>query len=100
MNFNSFSFLIMFIVFMLIFSLCVFIPTLSEYGYISSYVPNEYSNYFDINSSYFIWPTPGYTTITSNFGPRRSPTTGRLFLSLWYGYWRTYGYKHCCYFFR
>ena len=77
MSFNSFSFLIIFITFILIFSLCIFIPNLSEYGYVSVYIPNNYNNSIDISSSGFIWPTPGYTTITSNFGARKSPTTGR-----------------------
>lgn len=77
MNFNSFTFLFLFIVITLVFSLCIFIPNLSEYGYISSYIPDNYLNNIDISSSNFIWPTPGYTTITSQFGPRKSPTTGR-----------------------
>lgn len=80
MNFSSinyFSFLFIFIITILILSLCIFIPSLSGYGYISSYIPDNYLNNIDISSSNFIWPTPGYTTITSQFGPRRSPTTGR-----------------------
>lgn len=80
MNFSSinfFSFLFIFIITILILSLCLFIPSLSEYGYIFSYAPDSYSNSIDISSSNFIWPTPGYTTITSQFGPRKSPTTGR-----------------------
>lgn len=76
MNFNSFTFLFLFIVITLVFSLCIFIPNLSEYGYISSYIPDNYLNNIDISSSNFIWPTPGYTTITSQFGPRNSPITG------------------------
>lgn len=80
MNFssiNSFSFLFIFIITILILSLCIFIPSLSEYGYTASYIPSNYSTSLNINSSDFIWPTPGYTTITSQFGPRKSPTTGR-----------------------
>lgn len=73
--FNSFYFsIIIFVVF--IFSLCFFIPVLSQYGYVSSYIPNNYTNTFDINFSEFMWPTPGYTTITSKFGYRNSPTSG------------------------
>lgn len=30
----------------------------------------------EISTSDFIWPTPGYTTITSPFGFRKAPTTG------------------------
>ena len=29
-----------------------------------------------LSESEFIWPTPGYKTITCPFGPRKSPTTG------------------------
>ena len=77
-SFSSFHSLIICFIFVLVFSLCIFVPYLSEYGYVSSYVPdNDYINSFDISSSGFIWPTPGYTTITSNFGPRKSPTTGQ-----------------------
>ncbi len=79
MNFNSFSSVFLFITLFFIFSLCIFIPTLSEYGYtVNTYIPNNsdcVSN-FDLNNSSFLWPTPGYTSITSRFGPRRSPTTG------------------------
>lgn len=35
---------------------------------------NSYS--FDISSSGYVWPAPGYTTITSYFGKRFSPTSG------------------------
>ncbi len=80
MFFKSFSFtsLIVCFIFVLIFSLCLFIPFLSEYGYVASYIPdNDYNNSFEISSSGFVWPTPGYTTITSNFGARKSPTTGK-----------------------
>ncbi len=76
MNFTSFSTLFLFITIFFIFSLCIFVPALSEYGYLSSYIPNDYTNTINISSSTFTWPTPGYTTITSHFGPRKSPTTG------------------------
>lgn len=76
MNFSSFSTLFLFICVFLIFSLCIFIPNLSEYGYVSTYIPTDFDNTIDINSSNFSWPTPGYNTITSHFGPRKSPTTG------------------------
>lgn len=76
MKFNSFySLYIIFIIF-LIFSLCFFIPIFSKYGYVSTYLPTNST--LDINISYsnFVWPTPGYTTITSKFGYRTAPTTG------------------------
>lgn len=76
MNFNSFTFLFTFIVVTLILSLCIFVPTLAQYGYVASYIPDSHSNNIDISTSNFTWPTPGYTTITSRFGPRKSPTTG------------------------
>lgn len=74
--FYSFSTLFLFITFFLIFSLCIFIPTLSEYGYVSTFVLTDFKDGIDIDSSTFTWPTPGYTFITSKFGPRKSPTTG------------------------
>lgn len=73
---NSFSSLIILITFVLIFSLCLFIPVLSQYGYIASYSPNS-SNTVTIDFDNCTWPTPGYTTITSNFGYRNSPFTGK-----------------------
>lgn len=42
----------------LIFSLCIFIPTLSEYGYVSSYFPTNNNLDINISSSGFVWPTP------------------------------------------
>ena len=58
MNFNSFYTLFLFITIFLIFSLCLFIPTLSEYGYVSTYVPNDFYNNINISTSGFAWPTP------------------------------------------
>ena len=76
MKFSSFSLPIVTFAFVLIFSLCFFIPVLSEYGYVSSYSQSNYTNSIDIASSDLIWPTPGYTTITSKFGYRNAPTNG------------------------
>ncbi len=36
----------------------------------------EISKIIQISSSGFIWPIPGYTRISSQFGKRTSPTTG------------------------
>ena len=58
MNFNSFSVLFLSITIFLIFSLCIFTPVLSEYGYISTYIPDDFNNNFEISSSGFAWPTP------------------------------------------
>lgn len=76
MKFNSFFIPVFFILFILIFSLSTFIPALSEYGYVSSYYPNNYTNSINISSSNFIWPVPGYNKITSYFGYRNAPTSG------------------------
>ena len=76
MKFNSFFIPVFFILFILIFSLSTFIPALSEYGYVSSYYPNNYTNSINISSSNFIWPAPGYNKITSYFGYRNAPTSG------------------------
>lgn len=77
MKFNSFySLYIIFIVFF-IFSLCFFIPIFSTKSYVSTYYPtSNLENYLTIFSSNFVWPTPGYMTITSNFGYRTAPTGG------------------------
>lgn len=59
--------------FLIIFSLLIcifFLPTLSS---ISS---NPILNNFEIFPSGWIWPIPGYTTITSPFGKRNRPTAG------------------------
>ena len=58
MNFNSFSTLFLSITIFLIFSLCIFTPILSEYGYISTYILGEFNNNFEISTSGFVWPTP------------------------------------------
>ena len=34
------------------------------------------NTYIDFSNSYFLWPTPGYTYITSHFGYRNAPTSG------------------------
>ncbi len=36
---------------------------------------DENSNYYFSNSNFF-WPVPGFHTITSPFGPRKTPTSG------------------------
>ncbi len=75
MNHTFYSLITIFTI-ILVFSLCFFIPLLAQYGYVSSYIPNNYTITTNINSSEFIWPSPGYTTITSKFGYRNSPTSG------------------------
>lgn len=66
--FKPFYSLIVSIVFITLFISCFFGP----------YISTENSNniyYFDPNTKY-VWPTPGYTYITSYFGRRSSPTAG------------------------
>ena len=77
--FNSFSFLFVILTISIILSLCIFIPALSEYGTVSTYAFSKSNNntILEISGSGFVWPTPGYTTITSQFGSRKSPTTGK-----------------------
>ena len=76
MKFNSFYFLVI-VALVLIFSLCFFVPIFSSSGYISTYVPNSsQSPRLSLSTNNFAWPVPGYNTITSNFGYRKSPTSG------------------------
>lgn len=72
---HSFSYFILIFTLTLIFSLCFFIPVFINYGYIEPSSLSVSSSIIISNSS-FTWPTPGYTTITSNFGYRTSPTRG------------------------
>ena len=73
--YTSFILLILFI--LLCFSTTVsIISSKSEVSVINGNIvlPEE----LIINSSYskFLWPTPGFTTITSYFGYRNAPTSG------------------------
>ena len=76
MKFNFFSSIIILYTLILIFSLCIFIPVFSNYGYIAVPDISSQSPTFELSSCKFAWPTAGYTTITSNFGYRNSPTVG------------------------
>ena len=75
MHFKSFYSIFVIFTLILIFSLCLFIPIFSSAGYISTYIPNSNKSQY-LSTSNFAWPVPGYNTITSNFGHRKSPTSG------------------------
>ena len=77
MKFYSFYSLIIVFSLVLIFSLCFFIPIFNTSGFVLAYTPNSnQQQYLSISTSNFTWPVPGYNNITSNFGYRKSPTSG------------------------
>lgn len=70
------SLIIFFIIFIIIPTF--FIPTIILSSDINFELDNSPKNdYFDISTSSFMWPLPGYTKISSYFGKRNSPVTGR-----------------------
>ena len=81
---KKFYYLIIFIFIFSIIIIIFFIPSLSQnvnYNFIfkKPNLSNIYSNTNSVNmnlNSEFLWPTPGFTTITSPFGKRYSPTYG------------------------
>ena len=59
----------------IIFLICLlFIPVLSN-SFSKSDIPSN-ADSFIISNNEFIWPIPGYTSVTSPFGKRYSPTAG------------------------
>ena len=64
---NFFHFSVFIPIFLTIFISIFFTPSL--------YNPNNSINSQQKTQS-FLWPTPGYTKITSNFGHRKAPVTG------------------------
>ena len=70
--FKPFYYTIIVLIFLSIFITCFFTPVISGYENID----REIFEKITISSSGFAWPIPGYTTITSYFGKRTSPTAG------------------------
>lgn len=69
---KPFYYLIAIIMMMIIFISCFFIPSFSNVEIWNQIEEGQ----IVISSSGFAWPIPGYTTITSYFGKRVSPTAG------------------------
>lgn len=70
--FKPFYYVIVILIVLIIFITCFFIPVMSDYENIEKEVLEKIT----ISNSGFAWPIPGYNTITSNFGKRKSPTAG------------------------
>lgn len=74
--FKQFSnYFISFIILICIFSNIVYFSHF--YIHKSDFENNSLSLYFPTNETFF-WPTPGYNNITSYFGERISPITGKI----------------------
>ena len=70
--FKPIYYIIIILIFLILFITCFFTPVISDYGNIDK----EIFEQITISKSGFAWPIPGYNTITSNFGRRKSPTAG------------------------
>ena len=70
--FKTFYALFIIMIILIVFISCFFIPSISD-GTFANFEDTYYS--FNLNDEY-VWPTPGYTTITSPFGYRDLPTAG------------------------
>ncbi len=72
-KFFSYYLLLLFLLFILLYFTIIY-----NYNSISTSNKNTKPNYYFSNSN-FTWPVPGNYTITSPFGPRKSPTSGASF---------------------
>lgn len=71
---RSYSYVVI-LFFILFFICCFFLPLLdSSENSPSISIPNKES--LLLSSSNFTWPIPGYTRVSSPFGPRKAPTAG------------------------
>lgn len=70
--FKPFYYLLIGLIVMVILISCFFIPSFADIKIGKGIEQGE----IFISSSGFAWPIPGYTTITSYFGKRTSPTAG------------------------
>lgn len=68
--FQQYYYFLIILITMIIFISCLFIPSLSSQEMMKLIEQGEVI----ISSSGFAWPIPGYSTITSYFGKRNSPT--------------------------
>lgn len=65
--------IILILIFLILFISIFFVPTINIQS--SNNSNNELIN-LNPNNYGFVWPIPGFTTISSNFGKRNSPTAG------------------------
>ena len=70
--FKIFYYIISILIFLTIFISFFFTPIITSIPNINTDIYNK----IVISNSGFVWPIPGYTTITSYFGRRNSPTQG------------------------
>ena len=69
---RQFNSIIIILIILIFFISIFFIPVMGTTENTNIKIFNEIT----ISNSGFVWPLPGYTTITSYFGKRNSPTSG------------------------